>query len=391
MNPRIETAKQFMREQRIDGWLLYDFRGNNQVFTRLLGARHTTRRVVLWIPAAGEPRLLVHAIDHSQFDDVAIARDRYMRWQEIPAWLRTIAASGGRFAMEYSAGNALPVVSIADAGFVELVRSCGAEVVSSANVIQLSIAAWSAQAVAEHDRISRLVNQIKDEAFALIRERVRNGGAIEEYEVQQHILSAFGRHGLETPDPPICSVNANSGDPHYAPSPERSTRIRSNDWVLIDLWARAPGDENIYADITWVGFTGPNPSEEQQRVFDIVTAARDAALACAEQAWRNQTPIRGWQLDDAAREVIIRAGFEDAIRHRTGHSLSPGPLVHGVGMNLDNLETHDTRDMLPGIGFTIEPGVYLPGFGVRSEINVYVDPVNGPRVTSGIQKEIIRM
>lgn len=391
MNPGIEAARQFMREQRVDGWLLYDFRGNNQVFTRLIGTRHTTRRAVLWIPVTGEPRLLVHAIDYSQFDDAGIARDRYMRWQEIPAWLRSIAASGGRFAMEYSAGNALPVVSIADAGFVELVRSCGVEVISSANLIQISIATWSEQAVAEHDRVSRLVNQIKDDAFSLIRDRVRGGGSIEEFEVQQSILAAFARHGLETPDPPICAVNANSGDPHYGPSSERSRKIRSNDWILIDLWARAPGDDNIYADVTWVGFAGPTPSDRHQRVFEVVAAARDAALARAVEAWKSKSPVRGWQLDDAAREVILRAGFEEAIRHRTGHSLSPGPLVHGVGMNLDNLETHDTRDMLAGIGFTIEPGVYLPEFGVRSEINVYVDPSAGPRVTSGIQKEIIRM
>lgn len=391
MTNRFASAQEYMRNQRIDGWLLYDFRGNNQVFKRLIGSKHTTRRAALWIPAQGEARLLAHAIDYSQFDDLGIARDRYMRWQEIPQWLAGLAGSAGRFAMEYSAGNALPVVSIADAGFIDLVRACGIEVVSSANLIQVCIAAWSESAVANHDRASRIVGEIKDGAFALIRERVRAGQSISEYEVQQHIMAKFTEHGLETPDPPICSVNASSGDPHYAPSADRFARIQRNDWVLIDLWARVPGDDNIYSDITWVGFVGETPRAEHARVFDVVTTARDAALKLASESWSAKRGVRGWQLDDAARDHIAASGFEHGIRHRTGHSLSPGPLVHGVGMNLDNLETHDTRDMLPGIGFTIEPGVYLAEFGVRSEINVYVDPSKGPRVTSGLQREIIRM
>ncbi|MBL8879594.1 MAG: aminopeptidase P family protein [Phycisphaerales bacterium] len=389
MIANLDLAQQFMRANRIDGWLLYDFRGNNQVFKRFFAARHTTRRAILWIPADGQPRLLAHAIDFSQFDDAGVERDRYLRWQELPAWLARLAASGGRFAMEYSAGNALPVVSIADAGFVELVRSCGVEVVSSANLIQVCIAAWSAAAVANHESASRLVEEIKNAAFALVHERTKRGGTVGEFEVQQFIMSRFAEQGLETPDPPICSVNANSGDPHYAPDAQHSATIRRGDWVLIDLWARVPGDDNIYSDITWVGFVGDSPSDEHRRVFDVVTEARDAALKLATERWSRKQAVRGWELDDAARNLIVARGYEHGIKHRTGHSLSPGPLVHGVGMNLDNLETHDTRDMLPGIGFTIEPGVYLPNFGVRSEINVYVDPVKGPSATSAIQREII--
>lgn len=391
MRSEFKAAQEFMRANRIDAWLLYDFRGNNQVFKRLMGARHTTRRAILYVPAVGEPRLLAHAIDFTQFDGAEIERDRYLRWQEIPVWLGRLAESGGRFAMEYSAGNALPVVSIADAGFVELVRSCGVEVISSANLIQVCIAAWSESALSKHENASRMVGEIKDAAFSLISERTKSGGTIGEFEVQQFIMSRFGAQGLETPDSPICSVNANSGDPHYGPDADHSAVIRRGDWVLIDLWARIPGDDNIYSDITWVGFVGESPSDEHRRVFGVVTAARDAALQLAIDRWAARQAVRGWELDDAARNRIIAAGFEHGIKHRTGHSLSPGPLVHGVGMNLDNLETHDTRDMLPGIGFTIEPGVYLPNFGVRSEINVYVDPVRGPRVTSGVQREIILM
>jgi Xaa-Pro aminopeptidase len=209
-------------------------------------------------------------------------------------------------------------------------------------------------------------------------------------------MARFATDGLETCDPPIVGVNAHAGDPHFEVSATSPAPIRRGDWVLIDLWARVPDDENIYSDITWVGFCGREVPAKHKRVFETVRAARDAALTRAQQAWKAGERIQGWQLDDAAREVIVGAGFEGAIRHRTGHSLSPGPKVHGVGMNLDNLETHDTREMISGIGFTIEPGIYLPdtaggegGFGVRLEINVFVDPHKGPVVTSCLQDDVV--
>ncbi|MFN0137528.1 MAG: M24 family metallopeptidase [Phycisphaerae bacterium] len=385
-----EQVQQYMQRERIDSWLVYDFRGNNPIFAQLIpGRRNTTRRVVLHIPARGEPTLLVHGLDAGQFSSLAINKQNYLGWRDLHAWLQTSLA--GRVAMEYAPGATLPVVSIVDAGTVELVRSVGVEVVSSANLIQVSVATWSAEAVERHMVASRKVNQIKDDAFAFIGERIRAAGRAAEIEVQQFMHRRFEGENLEWPDGPIVGVNAHSGDPHYEPTAATSANIQRGDWILIDLWARQPGEENIFSDITWVGFAGEKPSDKHVRVFDAVKAARDASVHAAQKAWADKRSIQGWQLDDAAREQIIAVGFGEFIKHRTGHSLSPGPKVHGLGMNLDNTETHDTREMLPGIGYTIEPGIYLPEFGVRLEINMFVDPQRGPIVTSQVQSEIIRV
>ena len=211
-----------------------------------------------------------------------------------------------------------------------------------------------------------------------------------ELEVQQHIVSAFRDGGLEFPEPPIVACNAHSGDPHFEVSESSPARIQKGDWVLIDLWARLPGEENIFSDITWVGCAG-QPTAKQREVFDVVKRARDACVDSAKRAWNARQPQQGWQLDDAAREVIISAGYGEFVRHRTGHSLSRGPKVHGLGVNIDNLETHDTRQVMPGVGYTVEPGVYLPEFGVRLEINIFVDPTNGPTITSCVQDQIVAL
>lgn len=383
------SVQAYMREQRIDGWLVHDFRCNNQVFARLLpGKRWTTRRAALFIPARGEATLLCHGLDAPQFEGLGVRRELYTSWRDLHAWLsKVIANAGGRIAMEYSPGAALPVVSVADAGTVELVRSLGAEVVSSANLIQVCIAVWSAEAVRLHAQASAEVAAIKDDAFGMIRQALAGGKAISEIEVQQRIMGNFEKKGLQTTEACIVAVNAHSGDPHFDLSPANSVQIKRGDWVLIDLWARRPGDDNIYSDITWVGYCGSSVTGRHAEVFRAVKAARDASVRAAQEAWKAKRAAQGWELDEAARAQIIGAGFGEFIRHRTGHSLSPGPLVHGLGMNLDNLETHDTREMLPGIGFTIEPGIYTPEFGVRLEINVYVDPQKGPVITSCNQDE----
>ena len=387
---QFKAVQQFMGEQKIDGWLVYDFRGNNAILARLLpGKRWTTRRAVLFIPTMGQPVLLAHGIDEHQFDGVSVTREKYLSWNDLHEWLRSKLAGLQRVAMEYAPGATLPVVSIVDAGTVELVRAFGVEVVSSANLIQVCVACFSPEALEAHKIASARVGRIKDDAFTLIRNRLAAGQGVTEYDVQQHIVAAFAAAGLEATEPPIVGVNAHSGDPHYEPSATSPTPIRRGDWVLIDLWARTPGEQNIYSDITWVGFAGKDVPAKHKEVFQVVRAARDRSLERAVQAWEKGERIQGWQLDDAARGVIIDAGYEKYIRHRTGHSLSPGPMVHGIGMNLDNLETHDTREMLPGLGFTIEPGIYLPEFGVRLEINVYVAPKTGPIVTSVLQDEIV--
>jgi Xaa-Pro dipeptidase len=388
MNTALIQAR--MREEGVGGWLVHDFRGSNPVLERLLpGRRWTTRRAVLMIPLSGEPRLLVHGIDAGQFAGVPACTESYLSWRELHGWLERHVTGAGRVAMEYSPGGHLPVASIVDAGTVEFVRSLGVDVVSSADLVQTCVAVWSPAARRAHGDASRAVAAIKDAAFTLIRERVAAGRTLNEREVQQDILSRFEREGLETSEPPIVAVNAHSGDPHFEVSATDPAPIRRGDWVLIDLWARRPGDDNIYSDITWVGFCGPEAPGRHREAFAAVKSARDATLNLARRAWEAGERLQGWMLDDAARNVLVEAGFERFVRHRTGHSLSPGPKVHGLGVNLDNLETRDTRLVLPGLGYTIEPGVYLPEFGVRSEINVFTDPDHGPEVTSCIQDEVV--
>ncbi len=396
MNPAtLSSIQSFMADQRIDGWLVYDFRGNNNVFTRLLGGRKpSTRRALLFVPAKGEPVLLHNGLDDAAFRAAPFKKELFLGWRDLHAWLSKTLAGRSRIAMEYAPGATLPIASIVDGGTLELVRSFGVEVVSSANLIQISAAIWSAEAVKLHEHASREVNRIKDEAFALIGAKVKAGASITEREVQLFILDGFKKMNFEIPDggEPIVGANEHSGDPHFEVQAQGSSVIKAGDWVLIDLWARVPGEDNIYSDVTWTGYVGQHVPERHMKVFRAVVAARDASLACAQDAWKNKRAVQGWELDDAARNTIIAAGHEQHIRHRTGHSLSAGMMVHGIGMNLDNLETRDTREMLPGIGFTIEPGIYIPGaggFGVRSEINVYVDPAKGPIVTSGIQRDPI--
>lgn len=388
--PDFADIQKHMLARRIDGWLVHDFRGNNQVLGRILppkpgSKRWTTRRVALFIPARGKPRLACHAIDAAQMKSCGVPCNVYLTWQQFREFLGAVAREAPRLAMEYVPGAALPVMAIADAGTVELVRSHGAEVVSSADLVQLSVARWSNDAAKKHAVASRQVNAIKDAAFNLIRSRHGAKKDVTEQEVASFIQARFAREGLEYPDGPIVAVNAHAGDPHYEPKPGGAVPIKPGDWVLIDLWARRPGDENIYADITWVGYCGRKVPAKHARVFRAVKAARDAAVKLARSAWKRSEPLAGWQLDAVARAQLVRAGFGRYIKHRTGHSLSPGPMVHGLGMNLDDLETHDTRLMLPGAGFTIEPGLYLPTFGVRLEINVYVDPRRGPVITSKVQ------
>ena len=391
----LDAVQTFMREHRIDGWLVYDFRGSNPVFAQLLpGQRHTTRRAILFIPAeGGEATLLSHGLDAAQFAqlpaDLPVRREGYLSWTDLRDAIGALVVGRSRVAMEYAPGGALPVVSIVDAGTVELVRALGVEVTTSADLVQVCVARWGGAALRNHETASREVARIKDEAFDLIRQRLARGQSVTEREVQQEILRKFESAGLETPDPPIVAVNEHSGDPHFEVSAEQPALIRAGDWVLIDLWARVPGDANTFADITWVGFAGQDVPAKHRQVFDTVKAARDRCVERARQAWQSRERVQGWQLDEAAREVLISAGYRQFIRHRTGHSLSPGPKVHGMGVNIDNLETHDTRELITGVGFTVEPGLYLPEFGVRLEINCYVDEQQGPIITSCVQDDIL--
>src|SRR3954452_20002704 len=295
---RFESVQRFMRQQRIDAWLLYEFRGSNPVFAQLLpGDRFTTRRIMLFIPAEGEPELLVHQIDASQFHDVSLKTQQYLAWQDLHGWLKARVKGGRRVAMEYSPQNALPVVSVTDAGTIELVRACGAgEIVSSADLIQVCVAQWDDAAQRNHAQASSDVARIKDEAFDLIRRTLAKNERVTELDVQQFILRRFSEAGLETPDGPIVATNAHGGDPHFEVSTISPSPIARGDWVLVDLWARVPGDANIFSDITWVGCAG-EPSPKQREVFDVVKAARDHCVERAKLAWQAKEEIHGWQLD----------------------------------------------------------------------------------------------
>lgn len=386
----LERCQSSMKEQGIDAWVAYDFRGHNPVFWHLLGnSRSTTRRAFLLIRQAGMPQLIVHVVDQDAFRPFAVEKSYFRSWREMHSLLRRLLPPGGRIAMEYSPEGRIPIVSWADAGTVELLRGWGHEIVSSAELFQIAAASWDADALKSHLAVGPLVAAIKDDAFALIAQKLRSKAPISEFEVRNFILDAFATQGLETQDAPVVAANAHSGNPHYEPTAEQSAIIRRGDWVLIDLWARFPGEMNVFSDITWVAYAGSQVPEPHQRVFDAVREARDIAVEFLQLAWRQGRELKGFEVDALVRSRIARAGYGEAILHRTGHSMAPGVRLHGLGVNIDDFETHDTRPIRAGVGFSIEPGVYLPDFGVRLEINMYVDATNGPIVTTEIQESVV--
>lgn len=389
-----EGVRAFMRDQRIDAWLVFDFRNNNPVTARVLApGMHLTRRVFWLLPQSGEPTLLCHFIDEASFKKLGRPYVTYGTWGEMHAKVRELLAPYRRVAMEYSPGGALPTAGVVDAGTIEFIRSCGVEVSSSADLIQLYAAAWGDRGLSSHTVAIAHCDRIVQEAFAFLGARLREAGKATEFEVQEFIRGQFKASGVVTDSGPIVAVNANGADCHYEPDSQRYSIIKPGDWVLIDLWAKQGGEATVYGDITWTGFCGRDVPEQHMKVFRAVVGARDASVSAAQSAWKRAVEGgpsgEGWQLDDAARKVIIDAGYAAHIKHRTGHSLSPGTQgAHGIGMNLDNMETHDTRRIMPGTGFTVEPGIYLDGkFGIRSEVNVYVDPAKGPIVTGAVQRD----
>lgn len=388
--PALQRAQDHLLASGLDAWLVYDFRASNPVLAPLLGERpHTTRRLFLLVPASGAPLLLAHAIEIGQVAHAGVPLRAYATHEELLTALREVLPRGSRVAMEYSPGGLLPAVSWVDAGTVELLRGLGCEPVSSADLLQAALAVWSVDAVDGHRQAAAAVAAAKDDAFAAIGEAVRQGQPLDEYEVQRRIAAQLEAGGFETDHPAIVGVNAHSADPHYAPSAATAAPIGPGDWVLIDLWARRPGDHNVYADITWVARVAAEVTPRQRRVFDSVRRARDVVIDEVAARWAAATPVAGWELDRLARDTIAATGFAEGLLHRTGHSLSPGPAVHGLGANLDDVESRDTRELLPGTGFTVEPGVYLEEFGVRLEVDVYVDPVAGPTVTTPGQEDVV--
>ena len=366
--PDIQTA---LREAEVDGWLFCCFQLNDPISLELLGLigdHLVTRRCYYLVPTEGEPRKLVHRLEPAMLSALPGDERSYLTWQELSRELPRLLRGQKRLAAQYSPGNQIPTVSRLDAGTAEVVRAEGIELVSSADLVQRFVAVWDDEQLAGHRRANVHLHRIAREAFSRVGETLRAGGEINEYEVQKFILESFERAGLVSESPPIVGVNAHSADPHYQPTADRHSPIQRDDFLLIDLWAKETAATSVYADITWVGVCAASPTERQKEIFDTVAGARDAAFELVATRFPNE-PVHGYEVDDAARDVIARAGYGDFFIHRTGHSI--GITDHGQGANMDNLETHDVRRLLPMTGFSIEPGIYLAGdFGVRSEINV---------------------
>ena len=366
--PLIQRA---LAEDALDGWLLYDFHGSNPIAQSLTGltGRHTTRRWYYFIPANGTPRKLVHAIEAGVLAHLPGDTRRYAGRLQLSAGLAETVQGARRIAMEYSRRCAIPYISRVDAGTIEAVSDCGVSVESSGDLVGRFEAAWDAEQVASHRAASEKLYRIKDAAFEYIAREIRANRVVDELGVQRQMRSWFADEDLVTDAPPIVAVDEHTGDPHYGPTADTSLGIGRNSLVLLDLWGKLNQPGAVYADITWTGVTG-SPSTEVETVFGVVMAGRDAALKQVQNAVAAGRAIRGWEVDRAARDVIAAAGYGDQFVHRTGHSL--GQDVHGNGVHMDDYETHDDRRLLPGTGFTIEPGVYSGRFGIRSEINVVI-------------------
>ena len=388
----IGAVQRALKAEGVDAWLLYDFQGSNPVSYRLAGmggAGHlATRRWFYLIPQSGEARALVHAIERHNLDHLPGTKLVYAGRAQLHAGLTKILTGIKRVAMEYSPNCAIPYVSRVDAGTIELVRAIGAEVMSSGDLIQQFEARWSEAAMATHRTASEKLYRIKDQAFEEVARRLRDGVATTEYDIQQKMVGWFTEEGLVADSAPCVSAQENAGNPHYLATAAEHRIIRENELVLLDLWGKLRQPGAVYADITWIGFTGTAIPEKMTNAFGAICDARDAAVSAVEVAARAGREIRGFEADQAARQVLIDAGYEDAILHRTGHSL--GENVHGNGAHLDDYETHDERRLIPGSGFTIEPGLYFKDFGVRTEINM-VWTAKGPEVTGPRQKAILSL
>jgi Xaa-Pro dipeptidase len=377
-----------LRERNIDAWLFYDHHHRDPIAYRVLGLPDglmVTRRWYYVIPAQGEPIKLVHKIEAGHLDTLPGKKLQYSGWQELFEQIKRMLANCRDIAMQYSPNNLVFYVSMVDGGTVELIRGLGKNIVSSGDLVAQFEATWTDEQIKTHFAARDKIDAITAAAFQEIGRRVRNGGT-SEYEIMQWFMEAFRRESLVTDDPPIIAVNANSGNPHYEPRAEKSAPIHEGDFVLLDIWAKQNTPGAVYYDITWDAFVGKAPSDRMKEVFTVVRDARDMGVKKVQDAVSAGKPIAGWEVDRAVRDHIKKAGFGEYFIHRTGHSI--GTEVHANGANMDDLEIHDERRILANSCFSIEPGIYLPEFGVRSEVDVLVRP-NAAEVTGKIQREIV--
>ncbi len=389
----LERIQQELRARKLGGWLFCDFHNRDHLAYRILGLdpkRLTTRRWFYFVPAKGEPRRLVHSVEKGRLDELPGSKHVYLQWEQLHAGLRKILGPAKKVAMQYSPKNNIPYVSLVDAGIVELVKSFGHKVVTSADLVQIFESLIGEEGYRSHKEAGVVVDRIRAEAFTEIGRGIAAGNGVSEYDITQFILRRFNEAGLTSSDAPIVGSNEHPADPHFESTPTNNRPFKQGDTVLIDLWAKLGKPGSIYYDITWVGYIGDRPPEKYQRIFETVKRARDAAVEFVKDRFSRKQPCYGWQVDDVCRAVVKKAGFGKNFSHRTGHSI--GEEVHGNGVNIDNLETRDERQIVPGCCFSIEPGIYLEGeMAARTEINMFIRHDGVPEVTGEMQQELVRI
>ncbi len=387
----IELLQKALQKDKLDGWLFYSFRGSDPIaenILRLDHAKFTTRRWFYFVPATGAPQKIVHAIETGTLDSLPGDKHVYLPWQQLHQVLRETLNGAKRVAMQYSPLNAIPYISRVDAGTIELIRSFGVEVVSSADLVQVFEAVWTGEQLETHLYAARHMREIVDEITKEVRRRLQANVSATEVEIQEFILREYERRDLTAGHPPIVAINAHSADPHYAPSLDDNLPMRKGDFLLVDMWSKRKLPHAVYDDITWTFFIGDAVPSEHQKIFNVVRDGRDAAIKAAQKRYPTGEVLYGWQIDEEARQSIKKAGYGEYFLHRTGHSIHEE--VHGNGANIDNLETQDSRRLMQGTCFSIEPGVYLKGnFGVRSEVDMYLSDKEAIVTGLPIQTEVI--
>lgn len=396
----LKAIQSALSEHGLDGWLFYDHHHRDPIAYRILGLDENSfvsRRWFYFVPAEGEPRKLVHRIEAGKLDALPGSKDEYSSWQELEQKLEAMLDGATKVAMQYSPRNAIMYVAMVDAGTVELVRSMGKDVVSSADLVSVFEAVLTEAQIATHFEAQRRLDAVLAAGWKYIGDSVRGGVAVTEFDVMEFLQNGIAKARLWTDHGPNCSVGPNSADSHYEPTKENSRTIQTGDFVLIDIWAKLADESDatlpnpiaVWYDITWTGVVGREPTDREQLIFNTVRDARDAAIESVQRAYAEGRTIAGWEADDAARGVIRDAGFGQFFTHRTGHNIAI--MIHGNGAHLDNLETHDERLLLPNTCFSVEPGIYFPGeFGVRSEVNMITLP-SGAVVTGPLQRELLRI
>jgi Xaa-Pro dipeptidase len=384
----ITAVQNDLRAAKLDGWLFYDFRGRDPIAQRILelppGMR--TRRWFYFVPAKGTPKKLVHKIETQSLASLPGDTLYYAGQDELRKNLKKLVGSKRNIAMQYSPKNEIPYVAMVDAGTVELVRGAGAKVLSSADLVQRYEAVWTPEQLKSHREAGAVVDRAIRGAFEYAADAVRQKQPLTEYDVKQWILKKFAASGVTADEGPDVAVNQNASDPHYGPTPESAAPIREGDLLLLDVWAKTKAPHSVYYDITWVGYLGSKVPAKFAKVFAVVREARDRAVELIRSSRQAGKPLQGWQVDRVSRDTIEKAGYGKYFFHRTGHSI--GESVHGNGVNMDDLETHDVRHLISGTCNSVEPGIYLPDFGIRSEVNVYISERNA-EVTGPAQTEIV--